>query len=428
MLKDRELIMQKNWALLTNRDAEPTAPSKHLDGMPFTICGWQFDPAARSVCKDQATTRLSPRAMKLIELLSQHAGQVVQRETLLDEIWPNVVVSDESLTQAVSEVRRAFGSEGKRLIETISKSGYRLNAQAIIGTSQQQSSPLTFSLRAYQICLEARQHMLRGGRDIVVNCESLTRKASDIAPEFAGARAEHSIALSYRWLYQRDTSVAAEEAMSEAHAALQLQPDLPLAHTALAFAQAAAGRPNEAVGALETALQRDDRDAHTHFLGARIMFTLQNYEAAATFAERAAYLHPDDYWSLYFGARAAAAFDKSRSKTLSALCLQRVKGRLAADSSDARALNMKGPLLAALGKYDKAERAINAQSDRKTTLQIYDAVALATMGRCSEAADAIRSLVERGWSHKAWLAAEPSFWSFGSDRSFGNVLSLMPSR
>ncbi|MEM6498959.1 MAG: winged helix-turn-helix domain-containing protein, partial [Pseudomonadota bacterium] len=367
--------MPKNWARPNNAETELPIPSGQRAGMPFAIGGWQFDPNARTVSNGSMTKRLSPRAMKFIEVLSDRPEQVVRRDTLMDEIWPNVVVGDESLTQAVSEVRRALGNEGKRLIETISKSGYRLNGQVAVGENSEIGRTSTFSLDAYQMCLEARQLMLRGGRDVVVNCEVLTRKASKIAPEFAAGRAEHSIALSYRWLYQRGTSSAAEEAMAEAYAALQFQPDLSLAHTALAFSKAAAGRPDEAVSALETALQRDDRDAHTHFLGSRIMFALQNYEAATTFAERAAYLHPDDYWSLYFGARAAAAFDKSRSRTLSALCLQRVKGRLAADKTDARALNMKGPLLAALGNYEKAERAICAQSDRKTTLQIYDAVA-----------------------------------------------------
>ena len=155
------------------------------------------------------------------------------------------------------------------------------------------------------------------------------------------------------------------------------------------------------------------------------MFVLGDYRVAAALAERAAHLQPDDFWSLYFASRAAAAFDRARSTTNSALCLRRVEARLAVDQNDARALNMQGPLLATLGRPDEATHAIELQSDRETTLQVYDAIAFAMIGQVNEAIAAIKFLAERGWVHDAWLRAEPAFQSLHGERRFESALSLM---
>jgi len=58
------------------------------------------------------------------------AGEVVSREDLQDAIWGDVVVGDDSLTNAIIKIRRAFGDDARnpKVIETIPKRGYRLIA------------------------------------------------------------------------------------------------------------------------------------------------------------------------------------------------------------------------------------------------------------------------------------------------------------
>jgi len=72
--------------------------------------------------------RLSPRAMRVLILLARHWGTVVSRAQILDDVWPGRVVVDESVTQIISELRKAFADDRKspRYIETIPKAGYRL--------------------------------------------------------------------------------------------------------------------------------------------------------------------------------------------------------------------------------------------------------------------------------------------------------------
>ena len=67
-------------------------------------------------------------------MLARNAGQVVLREDLLARLWPNAVVTDESLSRCIYELRRQLSLAGgderyKAMFETVPKRGYRLNAQ-----------------------------------------------------------------------------------------------------------------------------------------------------------------------------------------------------------------------------------------------------------------------------------------------------------
>ncbi len=78
--------------------------------------------------------RVTPKAMAVLCVLADNPDKVVSRSTLLEEVWPGTLPTDDVLTQAVTQLRKAFGAgagdvaEGKRYIETIAKNGYRLTA------------------------------------------------------------------------------------------------------------------------------------------------------------------------------------------------------------------------------------------------------------------------------------------------------------
>lgn len=75
--------------------------------------------------------RLAPKSLAVLLTLARQAGQVVTREQLLAEVWPDTLPSNDVVTQAVTQLRKALGSHGSQRsdhIETIAKSGYRLMA------------------------------------------------------------------------------------------------------------------------------------------------------------------------------------------------------------------------------------------------------------------------------------------------------------
>jgi DNA-binding winged helix-turn-helix (wHTH) protein/predicted ATPase len=70
---------------------------------------------------------LTPKALVLLRVLAERAGQVVTKSELLQEVWPRVVVTEASLTTCIQELRNALQDDARqpRYIETVHRRGYR---------------------------------------------------------------------------------------------------------------------------------------------------------------------------------------------------------------------------------------------------------------------------------------------------------------
>jgi DNA-binding winged helix-turn-helix (wHTH) protein/TolB-like protein len=71
---------------------------------------------------------LRPKTFALLVQLADRARRVVGKQELLNAVWPGLIVTDDSLTQAVSELRAALGDRNQQLIKTVPKRGYLLDA------------------------------------------------------------------------------------------------------------------------------------------------------------------------------------------------------------------------------------------------------------------------------------------------------------
>jgi adenylate cyclase len=91
---------------------------------------WCVDPELDEISSSGQVVKLEPRTMRLLLHLGANAGHVVPVEELLGEIWPNVVVTPQSVYNTVAQLRRALGdvSETPTYITTIPRKGYRLIA------------------------------------------------------------------------------------------------------------------------------------------------------------------------------------------------------------------------------------------------------------------------------------------------------------
>ncbi|TYB83704.1 hypothetical protein FQ320_24275 [Oceaniovalibus sp. ACAM 378] len=71
---------------------------------------------------------LRPKSYRVLEALCKRRGQLMSKDALIQEAWPDVFVTDDSLAQCVSEIRRALGSDGAGLVRTVPRRGYMLVA------------------------------------------------------------------------------------------------------------------------------------------------------------------------------------------------------------------------------------------------------------------------------------------------------------
>jgi len=103
-------------------------PSTASLDRPFRLGGCEIDPATGDVRNGDQVTRLQPQAVEVLRYLASRPGRVVSRDEIEDSIWNDRTVGYDSLTGTMFKLRKAFGDDSKspRIIETVSRRGYRL--------------------------------------------------------------------------------------------------------------------------------------------------------------------------------------------------------------------------------------------------------------------------------------------------------------
>jgi len=100
------------------------------ESAPFRIGEWSVDPASGTLRSDDVARHLEPQVMDLLVLLASRPGEVLSKQEILAVVWSGRFVGEDSLTGAISQLRKALGDERRnpRFVETIPKRGYRLIA------------------------------------------------------------------------------------------------------------------------------------------------------------------------------------------------------------------------------------------------------------------------------------------------------------
>jgi TolB-like protein/DNA-binding winged helix-turn-helix (wHTH) protein len=104
-------------------------PDPYTQHSAFKIGELTVEPGKNLLTRNGNTYPLEPRIMDVLCELYDHAGKVVSREALIEQIWRVEFGGDDSLTRAISILRKTFRRAGqsRNLLETIPKRGYLLN-------------------------------------------------------------------------------------------------------------------------------------------------------------------------------------------------------------------------------------------------------------------------------------------------------------
>src|SRR5688572_14752604 len=110
-------------------NATAVAPADDALERGFRIEGLTFDPRDGVATGPGGREKLDPKVMDVLLVLARNAGQVVLREDLLARVWPGAVVTDESLSRCIYELRRQLSLAGaddryRVMFETVPKRGY----------------------------------------------------------------------------------------------------------------------------------------------------------------------------------------------------------------------------------------------------------------------------------------------------------------
>ena len=146
----------------------------------FEFGPYQLDLTRRVLSCDGETISLTPKATEILIKLIAKAGQVVEKDQLLKEVWPNTFVEEANLSQNIFTLRKALRDDRNepKYIETIAKRGYRFvgtvrglnptvsNSRHVIADSSNVIAVLPFVNKTAAADIE---HLAEGLTDNLIN-------------------------------------------------------------------------------------------------------------------------------------------------------------------------------------------------------------------------------------------------------------------
>lgn len=90
----------------------------------YRFAGFTVDVARARVLRGSSEIALRPKSFALLHYLVSHADRLIGKEELMATLWPRQVVTEDSLTRCVSEVRAAIGDGAQQMIKTVARRGY----------------------------------------------------------------------------------------------------------------------------------------------------------------------------------------------------------------------------------------------------------------------------------------------------------------
>jgi predicted ATPase/DNA-binding winged helix-turn-helix (wHTH) protein len=87
--------------------------------------------------------KLRPKVYETLKYLVEHSGQLIGKKELMQAVWPNSFVTDDSLVQCTLELRRALDDRGQQLLKTVPRRGYLFTSEVIQRSAKPDPLPTT---------------------------------------------------------------------------------------------------------------------------------------------------------------------------------------------------------------------------------------------------------------------------------------------
>ena len=124
--------LSSDWSL----QLDSMAASKLNQPAAFEFGAFRLIPAERQLLCDDRTVPLPPKAFELLLLLVEKSGHLIEKEELIEKLWPNSFVEEANLTHHIWTLRKALGKKephfsSVRSVETVDAPEGRVASVAI---------------------------------------------------------------------------------------------------------------------------------------------------------------------------------------------------------------------------------------------------------------------------------------------------------
>ena len=88
-----------------------------------------IDLTRNQITQKMQSQTIPPKALAVLTYLAKNANKVVSHDELLSEVWPDTVVTPNTLQRSIAQLRKALGEDNQSFIQTHPKQGYSLEVE-----------------------------------------------------------------------------------------------------------------------------------------------------------------------------------------------------------------------------------------------------------------------------------------------------------
>jgi DNA-binding winged helix-turn-helix (wHTH) protein len=247
-------LTYSNWRSCFIRYNPPVPQGDRYAFGPF-----QLDVPARSLRKNGEPIAISPRQIALLAALVSRAGDVLTKDQLIHIGWQDVAVSDNSIEQAISTLRRTLGSaRSAEYITTEARRGYRFSAPVTRLVSRETDASLDALLAPHRAWIEGRAALESLERERIIHArdvfEDVLQRVPDQAPVHVGLANAYGLQFEMTRADAAPDRRALEQAVQHAREACRLDANYGEAWATLGFVMDRVGQHADALAAARRAV------------------------------------------------------------------------------------------------------------------------------------------------------------------------------
>jgi predicted ATPase/DNA-binding winged helix-turn-helix (wHTH) protein len=114
-----------------------------LDTLNYQFGEFTLDIARGCVLRAGEEIKLRPKVYETLKYLVEHPGRLIGKQELMQAVWPDAFVTDDSLVQCTLELRRALDDRDQRILKTVPRRGYLFAAEVIQHATKSEHFPET---------------------------------------------------------------------------------------------------------------------------------------------------------------------------------------------------------------------------------------------------------------------------------------------
>ena len=167
-----------------------------LSHQQYFFDGFTLDLMRGCLLHGENEVKLRPKSFAVLKYLVEHNGCLISKDQLIQAIWIDTAVTDDSLVKCLKDIRRALHDDAQQIIRTVPRRGYIFAAGVNEKIGRQAFTTVTAESSAVQVIIEEETN----GDKKRPALSAARRVALIPEPTIEGRRPLTGVIKRYRWL------------------------------------------------------------------------------------------------------------------------------------------------------------------------------------------------------------------------------------